>query len=117
MFRDAVLKAAADAIEHLGEPVILPGGEVVQGVFSYPAETTEISRGQRDIRASVSMPARDPMLSLRETDAVTLARGAAVTVRGRQFDVTDRFPTGNGLVRLTLTETQASEPAGTTTWR
>lgn len=100
MFRDAVLRAAADAIEHLGEPVTLPGGAVTRGVFRYPTESTEIG--------GTPQPARDPVLVLNEMDATSVVRGSTVTVRGRQFDATDRFPTGNGLVRIPLVETTAA---------
>lgn len=116
MFRDAVLQAAADAVQRLGESVTLPDATVVLGVFRYPSEALEVRRGGSQ-RSAVTAPARDPAVSLLEADAVTLARGSTLIIRGQAFDVTDRYPTGNGLVLLTLVEQQVSDPVAEMPWR
>lgn len=113
-FRDALQQATDEAHAHLGEDVTLPGGTVVQGVFLYPSAEMEIRRGQT---GSIRAPARDPVVSLTETDAAGLARGDTLTIRGQLFDITERLPTGNHRVKFTLVEQQPTDPAGPTTWR
>ncbi|RRQ20701.1 head-tail joining protein [Thiohalobacter thiocyanaticus] len=113
-FRDAVLQATEDAHAHLGEDVTLPSGVQVQGVFSYPTTEMEIRRGQA---GSIRAPARDPVVSLTETDAAGLVRGDTLTIRGKAFDIVEALPTGTGRVKFTLVETQPTDPSGPTTWR
>ena len=119
MFRDLVFQAADDAVEHLGEPVVLLNdGREVLGIFSMPSELTElVRRGRGGSTANIATPMGRPVLRLREIDAVTLARGSILSVRGESFVVSDRFPAGSGLVRLELSRAQETNPSGQTAWK
>lgn len=106
MFRDAVLAAAGDAIARLGEAVILPDASEVQGIFKFPTELAEITRGKG---SAIEVPAVDPVLHLLDADASALVRGSTLMIRGKSFDVVDLYPSGSGTTKLTLAQSQQSD--------
>ena len=91
-------------IQRLGEPVILPDGRVVSGVFEIP--TADGTLG------SLPMDYRRPELTLTDEDATGLTRGDRLTIRQRVFTVEDPLPDGAGVTVITLAEEQPDPSSG-----
>lgn len=94
----AVLDPAA-----FGEPVTLPGGAVVNGIFD-PVGTPAGGAGfgsETGLRGRLSAQA-NPTLDLADADAAGLSDGAAVQVRGASYLITRLDPDGAGITRLLL---------------
>jgi hypothetical protein len=117
VFRDAVRRAARDAVLHLGEDVSLPGDVTILGIYREPTQLTEMTRptGGRMQSGGITVPMDAPMVTVLEDDAALMPRGTVITIRGRPMTVVDLLPTGNGLVRAPLKAAAAAN--GEHAWR
>ncbi|WP_067517851.1 head-tail joining protein [Endozoicomonas ascidiicola] len=94
-------------VDTLGEPVTLPGGHDVNGVFEFP--TNDGSLG------NVAMDYRSPVVTLTTPDANGLKKGDALTIREAVYTVSDTLPSGDGVTVVQLTEDQPDSGKGN--WR
>ncbi len=94
----------AEIIRALGEPVTLPDGRTVSGVFDCEAADGTLG--------SLPMDYRRPELTLTDEDATGLTRGDRLTIRQRVFTVEDPLPDGAGVTVITLAEEQPDPSSG-----
>ena len=114
MPREDVLKSARDAIEAEGEPITLADDSEILAVVRIPSNLTAIGRAGA---GTIEVPAHDAAISVIEDESALLVRGYAITVREEAYVVVDRFPTGYGLVRVTLLKKQTGTQTPTGNWR
>lgn len=97
------INAAALSIEDgFGEPVTLPSGDVVTGVFELFDPRVQDPSGSGVGRSMRISQQHNPMLMLLDADASGLAEGDDVGVRGSQWRITRIDPDGNGITELSL---------------
>lgn len=107
-----VTEDTAAYLEEFGEPVVLPGGSEVGGVFSDKHEFAQINRDV--LSFGIEGVVVQPCVWLLPADAAGLQEGSVLTIRGKEYSVTRPEPDGYGLVKIPLAPVTA--PAGST-WK
>lgn len=110
---DAVNRATVAA--H-GEPVLLPDGAELRGIFSLHGQT---AGGVGSMVGVLGRPAAqdNPELYLLEADAAALPERAALSVRGVSYIVASKDPDGEGFVRCGLMPAAAAPADSMERWR
>ena len=93
-------RANRRAVRAFAEPVTLPSGETINGVFDIPTEETRLKTLQLD------MP--QPVVTLHDSDAQSLSINDSLTIRQQNFIVAKKLPDGTGLTVLHLSELEPS---------
>lgn len=103
-FIESVASVDRSVLLALGEAIILPSGNSVQGVFEYPSADGDLG--------SLPMDYRSPAVTLQASDALALNKGDHLTIRESGYTVSECFPTGDGLLVVQLTEDQTDPDQG-----
>jgi hypothetical protein len=108
----ADLSAACTSQAAFGEPVTLPTGTIVSGIFDLPGP--EAAGMGSDIGRALRLGDQpNPSLTLAKTDAAALAEGEVLTVRGLTYNITRKHQADGGdLVMLDLMPTATNTPLG-----
>lgn len=91
-------------VKALGEPITLPDGHEVNGVFEVPANEGGLG--------NLSMDYRSPVVTLTTNDADPLKKGDVITVRGAGYTVSKMLATGDGVTLVQLAERQSDPDTG-----
>ena len=95
-------------VEHFGQPVTRPDGQVVSGVFARrPAPVAPWP----EIGAALKLSQQpNPEVHLLSADAAGLAKNQRLVISGERFLIVDVDPPAEGWVRITLLPDPASAP-------
>ena len=109
----ADLSAACTSQAAFGEPVRLPGGATVHGIFDFPG--TEAGGWGTDVGRLMRLSDQpNPSLYLAGTDAAALAEGDTLTVRGLTYTITRLHQADSaGLVLVDLMPPATTPALGT----
>ena len=91
-------RANCRAVSTFAEPLTLPSGDTLSGVFDIPTEETRLKILQLD------MP--QPIVTLHDHDAERLNTNDQVIIRQQTFTVVKKKPDGTGLTVVHLSEQQ-----------
>ena len=101
-------KAWSDAdqplVKTLGEPVTLPDGRVVSGIFEFPTNDGALG--------NLPMDYRSPEVTLTDQDASGLQKGDVLTIRNSVYTIGKPRPSGDGVTVLPLAEGQDDPNTG-----
>ena len=108
----ADLSAACTSQAAFGEPVRLPSGATVHGIFDFPG--ADVGGWGTDVGRLMRLGDQpNPSLYLAGTDTATLAEGDTLTVRGLTYTVTRIHQADSiDLVRIDLMPTATHTPLG-----
>lgn len=91
-------------LRHFGEPVTLPSGGVVAGIFDEPRQSVSY---ERERRSSLEAALDQPRVALLSSDADGLKERDQLTIRARRYAIArPPLPDGAGMTALTLAPAQ-----------